>query len=173
MENDLLPPNLHFRKPNPSIPALSSGQIRIPTYSVPWKAHYAGISAFGIGGVNVHVVLKSNGDEAKRHYDISLPQLVLNCGRTPENVQYLFDYLDTVKPSREFFALLHNSADSRREVKPHRGRESITGERPTSFPRKIQPCHTRDSNLNPLGYKPKVIATILAGRQISWLIDEI
>ncbi|GFT43697.1 uncharacterized protein TNCV_1554741 [Trichonephila clavipes] len=42
-------------------------------------------------------------------------------------------------------------------------RESITGERPTSFPKKIQPCLTRDSN--PLGYKPSVIATLLAGRQ--------
>ncbi|GFU60683.1 hypothetical protein TNCV_2754431 [Trichonephila clavipes] len=27
-------------------------------------------------------------------------------------------------------------------------RESITGERPTSFPKKIQPCLTRDSNPN-------------------------
>ncbi|GFU13147.1 uncharacterized protein TNCV_1445561 [Trichonephila clavipes] len=42
--------------------------------------------------------------------------------------------------------------------------ESITGERPTSFPKKIQPCLTRDSNPNPLGYKRRVIATILAGR---------
>ncbi|GFX33401.1 hypothetical protein TNCV_4122351 [Trichonephila clavipes] len=45
-------------------------------------------------------------------------------------------------------------------------RESISGERPTSFPKKIQPSLTRDSNPNPLGYKPKVIATILAGRHM-------
>ncbi|GFW16234.1 hypothetical protein TNCV_4263991 [Trichonephila clavipes] len=31
------------------------------------------------------------------------------------------------------------------------------------FPKKIQPCLTRDSNLNPLGCKPSVRATILAG----------
>ncbi|GFX77592.1 uncharacterized protein TNCV_1752031 [Trichonephila clavipes] len=42
--------------------------------------------------------------------------------------------------------------------------ESITGEKPTSFAKKIQPCLTRDSSPNPLSYKPKVIATILAGR---------
>ncbi|GFW65230.1 uncharacterized protein TNCV_394961 [Trichonephila clavipes] len=43
-------------------------------------------------------------------------------------------------------------------------RESITGEKPISFPKKIQPCLIRDSNPNPLGYKPKVITTLLAGR---------
>ncbi|GFX88978.1 hypothetical protein TNCV_2852781 [Trichonephila clavipes] len=43
-------------------------------------------------------------------------------------------------------------------------RESISGERPTSFPKKIQPSLTWDSN--PLGYKPRLIATILAGRQV-------
>ncbi|GFX59650.1 ubiquitin carboxyl-terminal hydrolase isozyme L3 [Trichonephila clavipes] len=37
------------------------------------------------------------------------------------------------------------------------------GERPTSFPKKIQPSLTRDSNPNPLGYKPRVIAIMLAG----------
>ncbi|GFV40440.1 uncharacterized protein TNCV_4493971 [Trichonephila clavipes] len=43
-------------------------------------------------------------------------------------------------------------------------RESNTGEKTTSFPKKIQPCLTRDSSPNPLGYKPRVIATTLVGR---------
>ncbi|GFT37756.1 hypothetical protein TNCV_4128381 [Trichonephila clavipes] len=38
--------------------------------------------------------------------------------------------------------------------------ESITCESPTSFP---DPCLARDLNPNPLGYKPRVISTILAG----------
>ncbi|GFX76916.1 uncharacterized protein TNCV_2257791 [Trichonephila clavipes] len=48
------------------------------------------------------------------------------------------------------------------------GRESIAGERPTSFQKKIQPCLTRDSNSNPFGYKPRVIATIVASRPPIW-----
>ncbi|GFT33710.1 hypothetical protein TNCV_4382361 [Trichonephila clavipes] len=43
---------------------------------------------------------------------------------------------------------------------------SAKGERLTSFPKKIQPNLTRDLNPNPLGYKPRVIATILAGRPL-------
>ncbi|GFU03974.1 hypothetical protein TNCV_198591 [Trichonephila clavipes] len=34
-------------------------------------------------------------------------------------------------------------------------RESITGEKPTSSPKKMQPCFNRDSNPNPLGYKQR------------------
>ncbi|GFT26655.1 integrase catalytic domain-containing protein [Trichonephila clavipes] len=45
-------------------------------------------------------------------------------------------------------------------------REFISGKRQTSFPKKIQQSLTRYSNPNPLGYKPRVIATILAGRLI-------
>ncbi|GFW13127.1 hypothetical protein TNCV_3330591 [Trichonephila clavipes] len=44
-------------------------------------------------------------------------------------------------------------------------RESITSERPTSFPKKIPPCLSRDSNPNSLCYKPRAISTILTGRQ--------
>ncbi|GFW30732.1 fatty acid synthase [Trichonephila clavipes] len=132
MENSLLAPNLHFHKPIPSIPALNSGQIRIPTYSMPWKADYAGISAFGFGGVNAHVVLKSNGDEMKQHHATTLPQLVLYCGRTQESVHYLFDYLHIAAPSREFFALLHKSSYSRSKVKPYRGYKVLQKDQETA-----------------------------------------
>ncbi|GFT38308.1 hypothetical protein TNCV_2638701 [Trichonephila clavipes] len=48
-------------------------------------------------------------------------------------------------------------------------RESITGERPTSFLKKIQPRLTPHSKLNPLGYKPRPIAYIPAKRQRQFL----
>ncbi|GFQ77090.1 fatty acid synthase [Trichonephila clavata] len=57
----------------------------------------------------------------KLHHDISVPQLVLFCGRTQENVQYLFDYLNTTEPSREFFGLLHKTVYTKYNAKPYRG----------------------------------------------------
>ncbi|GFU22763.1 fatty acid synthase [Nephila pilipes] len=101
--------------------ALTSGQIRIPTNCTPWRADYAVVNSFGIGGVNVHVVLKSNGDKRNREHDIEIPQLVLYGGRTQENVRYLFEYLQTAAPSRGFVALLHKSVYSASKVKPYRG----------------------------------------------------
>ncbi|GFR25333.1 fatty acid synthase, partial [Trichonephila clavata] len=121
MEKGMLAPNLHFNKPNLAILALINGQVRVPTDSEPWRADYAAVNNFGFGGVNVHVVLNSNGDEMKRYHDKTVPQLVMFSGRTQESVQYLFDYLKTAVPSREFFALLHKSVYSTSKAKPYRG----------------------------------------------------
>ncbi|GFS89256.1 asperfuranone polyketide synthase afoG, partial [Nephila pilipes] len=129
MEKGVLPPNLHYYKPNPAIPALISDQIKIPTDCTPWNADYAAASTFGLGGVNVHVVLKSNGDGTKRQQNSAFPQLVLYSGRTQDSVRYLFEYLQICAKeqntpgglSREFFALLHKSVYSSSKLKPYRG----------------------------------------------------
>ncbi|GFX61278.1 fatty acid synthase [Trichonephila clavipes] len=123
MENELIPPNLHFFKPNPAIPALTNGQVRIVSNPTPWKGGYAALSCFGFGGVNVHAVLKSNDANVKLQEisDLPVPQLALYSGRTEENVQFLFEYLQNEMPPREFFALLHKSAFAASVAKPYRG----------------------------------------------------
>ncbi len=56
-----LPPNLHFRTPNPDIP-FSSLPLRVQQTLEPWpettQPRIAGVSAFGFGGSNAHVVLE-------------------------------------------------------------------------------------------------------------------
>ncbi|GAA0426277.1 SDR family NAD(P)-dependent oxidoreductase [Streptomyces luteireticuli] len=55
-----LPPNLHFRTPNPAIP-LDGLNLRVQTELEPWPDPdaplLAGVSSFGVGGTNCHVVL--------------------------------------------------------------------------------------------------------------------
>ncbi|MEU2687154.1 beta-ketoacyl synthase N-terminal-like domain-containing protein, partial [Streptomyces hygroscopicus] len=55
-----LPPNLHFRTPHPDIP-LEQLNLRVQTELAAWprpdEALVAGVSSFGIGGTNCHVVL--------------------------------------------------------------------------------------------------------------------
>ncbi|GIY66143.1 fatty acid synthase [Caerostris extrusa] len=123
MEKGLIPPNLHFYRPNPSIPALVDGHVRIVTNPTPWEGGYAAVSCFGFGGVNVHAVLKSNTIDGKQKEveNIVIPQLALYNGRTEESVQYLFDYLQSENPPRDFFALLHKSIYSSTAGKPYRG----------------------------------------------------
>jgi acyl transferase domain-containing protein/thioesterase domain-containing protein/SAM-dependent methyltransferase/acyl carrier protein len=54
-----LPPSLHFEKPNPLIP-FADLPIRVQTTLAPWPGRRcAGVSAFGFGGTNAHVVLES------------------------------------------------------------------------------------------------------------------
>ncbi|MFE9804546.1 SDR family NAD(P)-dependent oxidoreductase [Streptomyces goshikiensis] len=55
-----IPPHLHFDTPNPHIP-WADVALRVPTEPTPWRRaqrpRNAGISSFGIGGTNAHLVV--------------------------------------------------------------------------------------------------------------------
>ena len=60
LQNRLLPPSLHYRQPNPQID-FSVTPFSVNTTLTPWQVDgplRAGVSAFGVGGTNVHVVLE-------------------------------------------------------------------------------------------------------------------
>jgi phthiocerol/phenolphthiocerol synthesis type-I polyketide synthase B len=60
LQHEQIPANLHFQTLNPGI-QLQDSPLLIPTHPVPWPAtevpRYAGVSAFGFGGSNAHIVL--------------------------------------------------------------------------------------------------------------------
>ncbi|MCC6191127.1 MAG: amino acid adenylation domain-containing protein [Anaerolineales bacterium] len=60
LQNEALPPHLHLRTPNPHLP-LAGTPLRIVTQVQPWprsnRPRLAGVSSFGFGGTNAHVVL--------------------------------------------------------------------------------------------------------------------
>ena len=57
-----IPPSLHFVTPNPHIP-FGQLKLRVPTALGPWPvsadAPLAGVSSFGFGGTNAHVVVEA------------------------------------------------------------------------------------------------------------------
>lgn len=61
LHHKLLPPVLHFEKPNPKID-LANSPFFVNTALTEWKAgatpRRAGVSAFGVGGTNAHVILE-------------------------------------------------------------------------------------------------------------------
>ncbi len=61
LQNQEIPPNLHFKKLNPFI-SLKGTSFMIPTEKQSWtseKGHrYAGISSFGLGGTNCHIIVE-------------------------------------------------------------------------------------------------------------------
>ncbi len=62
MQNRMIPPNIHFKKPNPNIP-FDALNLEVPVVPVKWEEEkngsiYGGVNNFGFGGANVHVVLE-------------------------------------------------------------------------------------------------------------------
>lgn len=72
MQHRLIPPSLHFKKPNPHIP-FDSLNLRVQGELMPWPASsghaIAGISSFGFGGTNVHLVIKDSGQDKREVVD--------------------------------------------------------------------------------------------------------
>lgn len=72
VEHGMIPASLHFNEPNPEI---DFGPFVVPTKTRPWPAgstpdtapdtpRVAGVSAFGVGGTNAHVVLSQPPEPA-------------------------------------------------------------------------------------------------------------
>jgi acyl transferase domain-containing protein/acyl carrier protein len=61
LRHEAIPPDLHFKTPNPAIP-WASLPVAIPTRLAPWprgpRVRRAGISSFGFSGTNAHVILE-------------------------------------------------------------------------------------------------------------------
>jgi len=66
LKHNLIVPHLHFSTPNPHI-NWAANNLVVPTRSQAWPQqdapHYAGVSAFGLSGTNVHMILSSADDE--------------------------------------------------------------------------------------------------------------
>ena len=84
MEHRELPPTLHFTVPNPQL-QLESSAFRVQSSRQPWPVtdhpRRAGVSAFGIGGTNAHVVLEE-APEAVVSGSARDPQLLLLSARS-------------------------------------------------------------------------------------------
>lgn len=61
LEHGEIPKNLHFRKLNPEI-SIAGSRLAIPTENVPWargdRPRVAGVSSFGLGGTNGHILVE-------------------------------------------------------------------------------------------------------------------
>ncbi len=89
LHHQVIPPSLHFESPNPRL-QLQDSPFFVPTKAMPWSSdsgpRRAGISSFGIGGTNAHVVLE---EAPRQHFDEASPseQLLLLSARSTEQLE--------------------------------------------------------------------------------------
>ncbi|MFE7811673.1 amino acid adenylation domain-containing protein [Streptomyces sp. NPDC057433] len=108
VHHGVIPPTPGFRALNPAI-GPDSAPFYVPTKATPWPAdrerdRVAGVSSFGIGGTNAHVVLEAGTTAGPRGTadrgfanDGALPLVVLSAaGRTPlrSDAARIADYLE-------------------------------------------------------------------------------
>jgi acyl transferase domain-containing protein/acyl carrier protein len=84
-----IPPSLHFDTPNPSI-GFESTPFYVNTELRPWERHgsprRAGVSAFGIGGTNAHVILEEAPTRPLIKVATSVPMILPVSARSEETV---------------------------------------------------------------------------------------
>ncbi|GFO47131.1 fatty acid synthase-like [Plakobranchus ocellatus] len=107
----MIPANLHYKTPNPNIPALLDGTVKVVAENTPYDGGYIGINSFGLGGANAHVII---GDTDTRHHKNSPagkePRLFIYAARTQEGVNQILDFALQHSQSLELQALLTPSA---------------------------------------------------------------
>ncbi|KYN15123.1 PREDICTED: fatty acid synthase-like [Trachymyrmex cornetzi] len=111
MEAGVIPANLHFNIPNPNIPGINEGRIRVVDKATPWNGGLVGVNSFGFGGANAHVILRSNPKpKLSPLLNINnelLPKLIAVSGRTEEAVNTLLNRAQEHSKDDEFLSLLH------------------------------------------------------------------
>ncbi len=73
LQHHAIPPNLHFKQLNPLIDLADTG-MTIPQQLQPWitsgDTKYAGVSSFGFGGTNAHLIVGDVLDVSKKDNDL-------------------------------------------------------------------------------------------------------
>ncbi|KAI8043079.1 hypothetical protein M5D96_004405 [Drosophila gunungcola] len=127
MEEGIIPKNLHYRTPNPSVPALVEGRLKVVDRNMPWQGGIVGLNSFGFGGANAHVVLKSHAKtkvprtSSKAAGAEQSLRLVICSGRTEEAVQQLLKVATEQRHDQELLTLINDIHSHPIPLHPFRG----------------------------------------------------
>ncbi|KAG6462008.1 hypothetical protein O3G_MSEX013000 [Manduca sexta] len=106
MEYGKIPGNLHFKEPNPDIPALSDGRIKVVDRNMEWDGGLVAVNSFGFGGANAHIILESERSEKRARAEYEVSRLVLASGRTEEAAHELLALAAEHRRDADLHALL-------------------------------------------------------------------
>lgn len=123
LEECVIPGNLHFKSPNPDIPALNDGRIKVVDKNTPWKGGIVAMNSFGFGGANAHVVLASDPTVQNETpwEKLEYPRLVVASGRTEPAVLRLLEVAEQYPQDAALHALLHSVHSAHIPGHTHRG----------------------------------------------------
>ncbi len=93
LNNKFIPRNINFKKINPLIP-IDKIPFKIPTENIEWKTgkqRFAGVSSFGFGGTNAHIILTEAPEKVTQENKVERPLHILTVSAKDE--QTLKEYI--------------------------------------------------------------------------------
>ncbi|XP_039312468.1 fatty acid synthase-like [Solenopsis invicta] len=122
-ETGIVPPNINYTSPRTDISGLVNGPLSVVQKPMPLKKGYIPINSFGVGGSNVHILLKWNDKQKikNRATNDNLPRLVIISGRTEEAVKSFFNDVTNHPIDVEYIRLLHDVFSDNIDGHPWRG----------------------------------------------------
>ncbi|KAG9267961.1 fatty acid synthase [Astyanax mexicanus] len=122
LEHGVWAPNIHFQNPNPDIPALTDGRLRVVSEPIPVRGGIVGINSFGFGGSNVHVILSPPKPHPPApESPLSVPRLMQACGRTEEATALIFQKAEENSQNPALLTLLNDVSAVPTASMPFRG----------------------------------------------------
>ncbi|WP_312867388.1 SDR family NAD(P)-dependent oxidoreductase [Amycolatopsis pithecellobii] len=177
LQRGVIPPNLHFEKPNPRIP-FDRLPIRVPTEVVPFPERHeprrAGVNSFGFGGTNAHAILEQWPEhESAGEVDDGRPLLLPLSARSGEALQSLVDSYAALLESPDAPALRKVARAASRQRDHHPMRTFVVAADNREAAEKL-----RTSSLAPTRTTRPAIAFVYTGMGPQWwgmgreLLDE-
>ncbi|GFO47692.1 fatty acid synthase-like [Plakobranchus ocellatus] len=128
MEENTIPPNLHYSNPNPEIPGLADGSLQVVSECTKWNGGLVAMNSFGFGGANVHAIYKSHDKEMKDPHPASQkPRLFTYSARTEAGVKAVLQEARKNAANVEFQALTEASSNMPTNSMPFRGCTVLNG----------------------------------------------
>ncbi|BES92903.1 polyketide synthase [Nesidiocoris tenuis] len=132
LNHGVIPPNINYGEPNPEVPDLVSGRLKVVTEPTPLKGNVVAMTEIGFVGNVSHLIVKGCekskspvGDDAGA---AKLPFLIMMSGRSEEQLKSNMESLETIGMDEELTILFNNLY--KEGIKPHvyRGYTVITEE---------------------------------------------
>ncbi|XP_066519867.1 fatty acid synthase [Hoplias malabaricus] len=140
LEHGVWAPNIHFHSPNPDIPALTDGRVRVVTEPIPVQGGIVGINSFGFGGSNVHVILRPPGRTPHAPaLPQTIPRLMLTCGRTEAAAASLLQKAQENSQDPALLTLLNNISAVPTASMPFRGHTLLGAQGEVREIQQVQP----------------------------------
>ena len=129
MQRSFIPPNIHFKDPNPNIPGLFNGKLKPVVEVTPFHDNIISLNSFGFGGSNIHSIIKRSDENLNSNIDEitgnnGMNRLILWKARSERSFEILKNKLikNPDKITTEYLALLKTvpNLDSKWNL-PYRG----------------------------------------------------